>query len=161
MPLASSLYKWNGFVMSGRARTGVDSRAFFKALKALYSVSVHSKGCVPLVSPWAPSPSLFLFPPLLSVSPKEQPLPRVPCLSLAESQLLLAFWAVSKSWDKLIPSNPCDFWIFLLVSGTDYTTKATLVACWFGGGAFGPMGVNTQPVPQSFSRNLVDDSWSP
>lgn len=43
MPLASSMYKWNGLVMSGRARARVDTP---KALRALCSVLVQSKGCM-------------------------------------------------------------------------------------------------------------------
>lgn len=48
IPLVSFIYmwKWNGLVLSWKARTGTDARAFLKALKVLCSVSIHSKGCI-------------------------------------------------------------------------------------------------------------------
>lgn len=47
----SSMYKWNGFVMYGRARSRImaGTRALLEILKTLCLIVLHSTVCIPLV----------------------------------------------------------------------------------------------------------------
>lgn len=46
MPLASSMYKWDGLVMIGRARAGPGTKVFFKVSRPSDPISFHIKGFV-------------------------------------------------------------------------------------------------------------------